>query len=263
MLLTATAALLAFNAHPISVPHSPAVSRVATRVGTIVAQDVDTSSRPTTSDDDQGSGVDLPISWAVTPSGFRYLDDVVGYGGLPSTKNHDVVQLHYTVSLLSTGTTLGSSRDAQPLTMALAKHEVPIWDEALVGMRVGGKRRMLVPPGAIPSIQKDKVPGESRTLRFDFELVRVIDKRTPMGMLATWLPPQKRSATMRTWFTTLWALSFIPYFLPQSMQPSFYHDGMPPEEIRQRQLDREQARFLGTSRSTIENLDLIFPSESL
>ena len=130
------------------------------------------------------------------------------------------------MTLLSSGTTRGTSRGGKPLTFALGKHSVPIWDEALTGMRVGGRRRMLVPPSAIPNTQADKVPGENRVLRFDFELLGVLDKHSPMAVLATVVPPSVR----RNFFGILFALSFVPYFLPVDMQPSVYHDGVPLEQ---------------------------------
>ena len=60
----------------------------------------------------------------------------------------------------------------------LNRHHVPIWDEALTGMRVGGQRRMLVPPSAIPNTQASKVPGGDRMLRFDIEVIKTLSSRT-------------------------------------------------------------------------------------
>ena len=115
--------------------------------------------------------------------------------------------------------------------MALGKHDVPIWDEAVSGMRVGGQRRMILPPSALPEFQADKVPGENRDLRFDFELLGSVDKATPLAVFASLVPPHRRPTrdSMFRAFATLWLLSFVPYFLPEAMQPEWYHDGKPME----------------------------------
>ena len=44
---------------------------------------------------------------------------------------------------------------------------------------------------------------------------------------------------------TLFALSFVPYFLPEAYQPSVYRDGKTPEEIRRGQHERRLNRILG------------------
>jgi hypothetical protein len=59
-----------------------------------------------------------------TPSGWKYIEEKVGAGALPETG--DVVQVHYTVTLLSSGTALGTSRGKEPLTLALGKYDVPM-----------------------------------------------------------------------------------------------------------------------------------------
>merc|ERR1719440_398708 len=100
--------------------------------------------------------------WSTTDElGFKFIDDEVGQGEAPTLGQ--VVQLHYTVTVLSSGTVLGTSRTkAWPLTFALGRHNVPIFDEALQGMRIGGRRRLLVPPSAIPESQASNVPGSDQ-----------------------------------------------------------------------------------------------------
>ena len=218
----------------------------------------------------RGSSTD--IDWIRSPSGFLYIEDCIGDG--PSPARGDVVQLHYTVSLLSSGTTLGTTHRGpdqllggkdQPLTMAVGKHAVPIWDEALRGMRVGGKRRMVVPPDALPDFQSDKVPGEKRELRLDFEVLSIIHKASPLAMLASLVPPHKRprvlaQATARQTYLWLYLLSFVPYFMPYDQQPTWYHDGKPIEQIRaereQRATTFANERFLG---GDIDTLNSLFP----
>ena len=235
-----------------------AANRPAVRAGTPVAQDVDVEPTSTTKSWPGKGGGDLPIAWAQTASGYKYIDDVVGTGAVPSRDAHDVVQLHYSVTLLSSGTTLGSSRNTQPLTFALGKHDVPIWDEALEGMRLGGKRRLLVPPSAIPKAQKHHVPGEDRVLRFDFELLRTLDAKHPMAMVAQHIPPQERSKFVfemgRNIYTFLFALSFVPYFLPYDKQPAWYHDGLTPEQIAQKHVDQSNSRYLGGDVTALNDL---------
>jgi len=200
---------------------------------------------------------DVSISWQSTPSGWKYIEEKVGAGALPETG--DVVQVHYTVTLLSSGTALGTSRGKEPLTLALGKYDVPIWDEALVGMRVGGSRRMLVPPSAIPSSQVMNVPGEQRFLRFDFELIGTLDTSTLKGWVAATLPPVARRVEIgRQLYLACLLASFVPYFLPVDMQPEWYHDGKTPEQIREKREASANSQFLG---GDIRAFDSLFPSE--
>jgi len=241
---------LAYNVHTAPQPLRVAsASRPAafSRSGSLCAQEVE--SKVAT------QAAASSISWIETPSGFKYIDEPIGSGVLPAAE--DVVQVHYTVSLLSTGTTLGTTRGIEPLTFALGKHNVPVWDEALAGMRVGGKRRLLIPPTAIPPTQAEKVPGEERTLRFDFELVGVVDPADLKATVARSLPPSMaRLGVGRLAFLALYALSFVPYVIPTQYQPQWYHDGLSREEIYARREAREQNRFIG---GDMKQLDGLFP----
>merc|ERR1719263_1594573 len=123
-------------------------------------------------------------------------------------------------------------------------------------MRIGGRRRMLVPQEAAPErSQAAKVPGENRVLRFDFEIVGALDKESFAGKVASTLPPYARQVEIgRNLYMALWLLSFVPYFLPMNMQPNWYHDGMTPQEISERREQREMSRYLGGDISSIDGL---------
>ena len=160
-------------------------------------------------------GCDVNIGWCTTASGIKYVDEVVGTGAQPGAG--EVVKLHYTVTLLTSGTQLGTSRGGQPLTFALAKHDVPVWDEALRDMRIGGRRRLVVPPTAVPESQKGRLPRENEPLRFDIELLGL--ETGPMSLVAQALPPGNRRQTI---LRGILALSFVPYALPDGLKPGFY-----------------------------------------
>ena len=204
---------------------------------------------------------DVPIQWteSTTGTGFKWIETELGTG--PLLEEDAVVEIHYTVTVLSSGTTLGTTRGGQPLTVALNRHHVPIWDEALTGMRVGGQRRMLVPPSAIPNTQASKVPGGDRMLRFDIEVIKTLNKNSPVARIAMWLPPYGRKWVIgRTLYTYLFLLSFVPYFLPVDMQPKWYHDGLTPEEIREKHKTQANSNYLG---GDIKQFDSLFPAEQL
>ena len=108
------------------------------------------------------------------PTGL-YVRDVVEGEGMRADSG-DIVVVHYT-GWLPTGKEFDSSRGGDPLEVALGYGRViQGWDQGVVGMRVGGQRRLVVPPvmgyGARGS---GPIPGNS-TLVFDVELVDVVDR---------------------------------------------------------------------------------------
>jgi hypothetical protein len=107
-----------------------------------------------------------------TPSGLKYTDLVVGNG--PSPRAGQTAVVHYT-GTLTDGTKFDSSVDrGQPYSFALGTGTViKGWDEGVATMKVGGKRRLVVPPalGYGPAA-RPKIPANS-TLVFDVELLDV------------------------------------------------------------------------------------------
>lgn len=85
------------------------------------------------------------------------------------------VTVHY-VGWLSNGTKFDSSIDRkQPFTFVLGKEQViKGWDHGLVGMKVGGKRKLTIPPelGYGKDGAGDVIPPFS-TLTFEVELLKV------------------------------------------------------------------------------------------
>ena len=111
------------------------------------------------------------------PSGLKYKDDVVGTG--PEPKAGQSVNVHYTGWLDQNGqkgTQFDSSRDrGQPFSFPLgAGRVIRGWDEGVVGMKVGGKRNLTIPPdlGYGPRGSPPVIPPNA-TLKFEVELVDV------------------------------------------------------------------------------------------
>lgn len=113
-----------------------------------------------------------------TPSGLRYTDEKLGTGA-EAMRGHTVA-VHYTGWLFQNGqkgNKFDSSRDrGEPIEFPLgAGRVVRGWDEGIAGMKVGGRRTLIIPPdlgygargaggGVIPP---------NATMIFDVELVRV------------------------------------------------------------------------------------------
>ena len=89
----------------------------------------------------------------------------------------DVVTLHYTL-FLTNGTRIESSLDTNsPLIFQVgAGRYLLAFERGVVGMRVGGKRRVTIPPSlAYGNQQNGPIPANS-TLRFEIELVSIAGK---------------------------------------------------------------------------------------
>jgi len=79
------------------------------------------------------------------PDGLQYIDVTAGTGQV--VKKNDLISVHYT-GWLNNGTKFDSSRDrGQPFDglQIGAGQVIPGWDEGVVGMKVGGVRRLVIP----------------------------------------------------------------------------------------------------------------------
>jgi FKBP-type peptidyl-prolyl cis-trans isomerase len=116
---------------------------------------------------------ETPENTTTTPSGLQYVDLVEGSGESPTAGA--TVRVHYT-GWLTNGEKFDSSVDrGQPFSFPIGQGRVIRgWDEGVMTMKVGGKRKLIIPPelgygdrgagGVIP-------PGA--TLLFEVELLGV------------------------------------------------------------------------------------------
>jgi peptidylprolyl isomerase len=107
-----------------------------------------------------------------TASGLKYIDEVIGKGESPSPGK--TVKVHYT-GRLENGTKFDSSVDRnQPFEFIIGTGGViQGWDEGVMSMKVGGKRKLIVPPKLGYGSQDKGVIPPNSTLIFDVELLGV------------------------------------------------------------------------------------------
>jgi peptidylprolyl isomerase len=118
-------------------------------------------------------GGDLGLAKArITPSGLSITDLVVGDG--PEAVKGELVSVNYRGTLAS-GKEFDSSYGRGPFSFPLgAGRVIQGWDEGVAGMKVGGKRKLVIPPDlAYGERGAGGVIPANATLTFEVELLKV------------------------------------------------------------------------------------------
>lgn len=128
------------------------------------------ASKPTTTAE-APDGSHLPIlSTDSRPNGL--IIDELKFGTGEEAKARSTITIHYHGTLTS-GKVFDSTRGDQPATFPLNRL-IQAWQEGIPGMKIGGIRRLTVPPelGYGQAGAGDDIPPNS-TLVFSIELVKV------------------------------------------------------------------------------------------
>jgi peptidylprolyl isomerase len=156
----------------------------ATSTSTPTAQP---AAQPTTSSATTSSATQAanqPAAPSITPSqgevttssGLRYVDEAAGSG--EALQPGDFIRLNYT-GALADGTQFGSSAESgQPVLFPVGIGAIiPGLDEGIVSMKVGGKRKLIIPPAlAFGENGSGAVIPPNATLIFDVEVVELLPR---------------------------------------------------------------------------------------
>jgi peptidylprolyl isomerase len=117
----------------------------------------------------------IPKPTGNPPAQLVEKDIVKGKG--PKVKPGDLASVQYTGVSWSTGKKFDASwdRGAQPFQFPLGQGQViPGWDAGVKGMRVGGRRELIIPPDQAYGPQgQPPVIGPNETLVFVVDLVKI------------------------------------------------------------------------------------------
>jgi peptidylprolyl isomerase len=87
----------------------------------------------------------VTVPTGTPPTQLESSDLIVGTG--PAAKAGDNVTVQYVLATYSSGKEIQASWDSQPFTFTLGEGNViKGWDEGVVGMQVGGRRELIIPP---------------------------------------------------------------------------------------------------------------------
>ncbi len=115
-------------------------------------------------------GKDVPKEEKIVKleSGVKYIDIKEGYGNVAKEGKH--IEVHYT-GWLRDGTMFDNSlKNGRPLGLTLgANGVIKGWEQGIPGMKVGGKRKLLIPP-ALAYGEKGRPPLIPQNAELVFEI---------------------------------------------------------------------------------------------
>jgi peptidylprolyl isomerase len=122
-----------------------------------------------------GQAPTVTVPTGTPPAGLESADLIVGTGR--EAAPGDQVTVQYVLATYSAKKAIQSSWTSQPFTFTLGAGEViPGWDKGVVGMHVGGRRELIIPPslgyGATPPAGAQGIAAND-TLVFVIDLVSI------------------------------------------------------------------------------------------
>jgi peptidylprolyl isomerase len=122
-----------------------------------------------------GQAPTVTVPTGTPPTGLESADLIVGTGR--EAAPGDQVTVQYVLATYSAKKVIQSSWTSQPFTFTLGAGEViPGWDKGVVGMHVGGRRELIIPPslgyGATPPAGAQGIAAND-TLVFVVDLVSI------------------------------------------------------------------------------------------
>ena len=118
-----------------------------------------------------GPALPAGIEIVTTPSGLQYADTQVGTGA--TAEAGQMISMYYTGYLMD-ASVFDSNTSGEGFSFPLGGRQVIAgWDEGIVGMKEGGKRRLIIPAElAYGAGGRGQIPPNA-TLVFDVELVKI------------------------------------------------------------------------------------------
>jgi len=92
-----------------------------------------------------GTAPTVVVPTTAPPTSLQVSDLITGKGTV--AKSGDTLEVQYVLATYSTHKVIQSSWTAQPFSFKLGAGQViPGWDQGMVGMHVGGRRELIIPP---------------------------------------------------------------------------------------------------------------------
>ncbi len=120
-----------------------------------------------------GTAPTVTVPSGSAPTSLESADLIVGTGAIAEPK--DTITVQYVLATYSSRKVVQSSWTSQPFTFTLGAGQViPGWDKGVVGMKVGGRRELIIPPSLG---YQDSSPGPgiapNDTLVFVIDLLKI------------------------------------------------------------------------------------------